>query len=329
VCYASTDEGVELPVIDVTHPAFHLELSAEDMASGFRTHLAMMGRRRVPVWLLRLWAHLVARRSPLVRGVVGAAGGFLGGMDTYLLKLGPANLDPGLFSGMDRKVAGSFPALAARIRLQEAARRMARGLGPALAARPAGPLHFVNIAGGPALDSLNALILLRRRHPEWLEGRQVHIHVLDLQREAPRFGQRALAALGAEGGPLHGLAVTFRHLDYDWSDPRVLRELLAGLEPGSVVAASSEGGLFNYGSDQAIGANLAALRAGTPADCPVVASVAWDTELQRPARRFSRIASRNFTPGQFEALVRSTGWELERGVPSPTRQVVCLMQVPQ
>ena len=31
VCYAPTDDGVELPVIDITHPAFALGLSGEEL----------------------------------------------------------------------------------------------------------------------------------------------------------------------------------------------------------------------------------------------------------------------------------------------------------
>jgi len=328
VCYALTDEGVELPVIDVTHPAFRLDLSAGDLAQRLKDHVRMMRRReRLPAFLGRLLMRLASRRSALIRGILGAEGGFLSGMNTYLMKLGPANLVPGFSSRVDRQVADSFPAVAARIRLQEAARRLALGLAPALAARP-GPLHFVNIAGGPASDSLNALILLRSAHPEWLEGRRIHIHVLDLHRDAPRFGARARAALCAEGGPLSGLTVAFGQRDYDWSDTRVLRELLAGLEPDSVVVGSSEGGLFNYGSDQAIRANLVALREATPADFVMVGSLSWDTPRARRFRRFSQIAVRDFTREAFESLADEAGWALEQGIHSPTRQVVCLVKRP-
>jgi len=329
VCYALTEEGVELPVIDITHPAFRLDLGEGELARRFQEHLRMMRRHaRVPAFLARLLLRWNCRRSALLRGISGAEGGFLGGMDTYLLKLGSANLGPGFQSPLDRKVADSFPALAARIRLQEAARRIALALAGPLAARPGAPLHFVNIAGGPASDSLNALILLNRDHPRLLQGRAIHIHVLDLHREAPGFGGRALAALSAPGAPLAGLPVSLRHLPYDWSGTRVLRELLASLEPGAVVAASSEGGLFNYGSDSEIRANLQALREGVPADCAVVGSVSWDSPSARAFRRFSRIAARNLEREPFERLVRETGWELETGVPSPTRQIICLVSSP-
>ncbi len=33
VCYALTDDGLELPVIDVTHPAFAFEMSDEQLSA--------------------------------------------------------------------------------------------------------------------------------------------------------------------------------------------------------------------------------------------------------------------------------------------------------
>jgi hypothetical protein len=328
VCYALTDDGLELPVIDVTHPAFRVDVSAADLARARRDHVRTLRRwGLLPAFLRRLLLRLLSRHSVLVRGFLRAEGGFFSGMNTYLLKLGPGNLGPACPGRIDRKLAGSFPALAARVRLQEVARRLARGLAPVLAARPASPLHFLNIAGGPASDSLNALIRLRQEHPDRLR-RPIHSHVLDLQREAPRFGARSLAALCAKSGPLHGLTITFQHLDYDWSGPGVLQALLAGLEPGSVVAASSEGGLFSYGSDQAIRANLMALHQGTPDDCIVVGSLSLLAPPMSRARRSTRLAVRQFSSEAFEQLAAGAGWIPEQGVPSPTRQVFCLMKLP-
>jgi hypothetical protein len=53
-----------------------------------------------------------------------------------------------------------------------------------------------------------------------------------------------------------------RH-DYDWERAPALENLVGNLiAAGAVIAASSEGALFEYGSAQAIVANLRALRAG-------------------------------------------------------------------
>ena len=79
------------------------------------------------------------------------------------------------------------------------------------------------------------------------------------------------------GGPLHGLEVQFQHHAYDWNDTAPLARLLVGFAArGAVIAASSEGGLFEYGTDDAVIANLTALgRAG-------VAIVAGSVSTRRP-----------------------------------------------
>src|SRR5262249_38660767 len=152
-----------------------------------------------------------------------------------------------------------------RMRLQNVAGFMADALGPALEAAPGVPVHLVNIAGGPAIDSLNALILLRRDRRSALEGRSVHIHVFDQDTAGPTFGARALNALKEPGARLHGLDVTFRHVLYDWRQTATLSPEVALLDLSRAVwAASSEGGLFEYGSDEEIVSNLKVLREAAP-----------------------------------------------------------------
>jgi hypothetical protein len=56
-------------------------------------------------------------------------------------------------------------------------------------------------------------------------------------------------ALKQANGPLHGLEVQFQHHAYDWNDTAPLARLLAGpAARGVMIAVSSEGGLFEYGS---------------------------------------------------------------------------------
>ena len=80
--------------------------------------------------------------------------------------------------------------------------------------------------------------------------------------------------------PLHGLEVQFQHHAYDWNDTAPLARLLADLAArGAIIAASSEGGLFEYGTDDAIVANLTALaRAGVPI---VAGSVTSSSEVRK------------------------------------------------
>jgi hypothetical protein len=319
VSYAVTDDGVELPIIDITHPAFSLEVSEGEL-SRLADQFVREARQRekVPAFLQRLFFRLVLRRSLLGRGIMGAEGAFLSGMSTYLLKLGPENLGQAYAGPIDRKIAASLPALALRLRLEDMARLLAESLAPALRAKPDRPLVLLNIAGGPAMDSLNALLLLEKEHPGALAGRQISIHALDLERGAPEFGRRALAALLGEGAPLHGLDVRFHYVPHDWKDVHELRDLLGALRMDDpVIAVSSEGGLFEYGSDEEIVANLETLGAGMPAETFLVGSVTRGDGPARYLNASSKISIRPRRLEEFRALANRAGWKVEQAVERP------------
>lgn len=281
--YAFTDDGIELAVIDVTHPAFAASLDPAEQRR--RTDEFFRQNRpfnRLPAPLRGLIIRLLLRKSVLGRALTSANGTFLPGMSTYLLKLGADNLGSAFQNRVDRKIAGALPALLVRVRLQDVAELLVSRIAPLLESS-ARPLRFLNIAGGPAMDSLNALLLLRRDRPALLDGRKIAIDVLDLDQAGPSFGRRALAALQAEGAPLHGLAIEFRHQPYDWSRPAGLDPALAAARADhAILAVSSEGGLFEYGSDDEIVANLTALAQGGPADLFVAGSV---TRADEPIHR--------------------------------------------
>ena len=261
--HARTADGHELPVIDVTDPRFTLADDPKAISALFDAYIEAERRQaRVPAFLTRWMMRLAARRSPLLRALLRPNAGFLDGLTTYVMKLGTANLPPPFDGDIDRRLTAAPQVVAMRLRLQQTAKLMAEGLEHDLIAAPGVPLHLFNIAGGPAIDSLNALILLRRAGSDAL-ARQITIQVLDVDARGPLFGANALAALRAEGGALAGVEVAFSHEPYDWNRPARLEELVRqAAARGAIIAASSEGGLFEYGSDEAIVANLKALQAG-------------------------------------------------------------------
>ena len=112
----------------------------------------------------------------------------MSGMHTYLLKIGPDMLVGDWAKPIDRRIAASLPVLGVRLRLQDVAYFMSDVLLPPLLANRRRPLHFVNIAGGPGIDSMNALILLEKNAPGIMAERQVSIDVLDIDVEGPAFG---------------------------------------------------------------------------------------------------------------------------------------------
>ncbi len=198
----------------------------------------------------------------MLRPLFAGNAAFLDGMGTYVMKLGADNLVPPYDSPMDRRAAAAPNLTLLRLRTQQVARLLADALVPELAKAMTAPLHVVNIAGGPAIDSLNTLMILNRAHRDLLR-RPIAVHVLDLDEAGPFFGKNALAALRANGAPLGGLDVAFDHRGYNWDEPAPLDQLVRELVmAGAIVAASSEGGLFEYGGDAAIVANLKALQAG-------------------------------------------------------------------
>ena len=201
---------------------------------------------------------------------------------------------------------------------------MAETLLPSLTANPSQPLYFLNIAGGPAVDSLNTLIVLNKCHPGILTKREVLIDVLDRDSVGPAFGQKALAALSEEGGPLRGIQVAFRHVPYDWTSAADLKPVLSQAQAkGALVICSSEGGLFEYGSDDEIKSDLKVLR-DFPEVLAVVGSVTRADEPTQRLRQTGAAATRPRGLAVFHTLVQQVGWTVSRAIERPFSDQVVL-----
>jgi hypothetical protein len=322
--YYAEGNGFELPIIDVTNPEFALSVGPAEQ----RQIVEAFARRQrpyrfLPRWLRRKLFDNVAKRSILVRALRTPNATYLSGLDTYLLKLGPDNLGTITNDPIDRRVAESPPILSIRLRLQDVAQLLAEFLAPELARQPGRPLYLLNIAGGPTMDSLNALILLNRSHPQELKNRRIFIQVLDLDSAGPAFGARALAALSVPGGPLNGLRIEFRHRPYDWTRAGELAPVLDELRAENAVwAASSEGGLFDYGSDADVIANLKML-----ADAQVVVgSVTRADALMQAMQRDSTVPLVMRGHAAFATLAAQAGWKVARVVERIVSDQVALVR---
>ena len=95
VCYAPTDEGWELPVIDLTHAAFSSRPSEEEL-SRLATEALASTRKwlAMPAVVRWLVTRFVMRRGVLTGALARSRGSYLAGLATYLLKLGPQHLGP-------------------------------------------------------------------------------------------------------------------------------------------------------------------------------------------------------------------------------------------
>ncbi|MEP9375071.1 hypothetical protein ABLE91_00050 [Aquabacter sp. CN5-332] len=278
IYYAGTEASFDLPVINLTDPRFFV---AEDPAAAAKLYEAFAAAQRrpwyVPGFVMRMVLRSAARKSLLLKAILQPEGGFLDGISTYVMKLGPDFLVLPFDTPMDRRMASSPHVPLLRLRMQQTAQFLVQGLLGDLIASSA-PLSLVNIGGGPALDSINAVLFLRRDHPE-LAQRPIAIHVLDGSKAGPDFGMNALAALQAEGAPLHGLSITMRHVTYDWSHTAPLQRLVDDLNAkNEIFAASTKGALFEYGNDADVIANLKVLRNGARL---VTGSVTRDDAIRR------------------------------------------------
>lgn len=324
LCYALTDDGLELPVIDVSHPAFVLEPGEGELAALMDACLRdMRAREAAPALVQRLLLRFLLRGSLLAGAIGGARGGFVSGMGTYLLKLGPGNLGPGYAKAVDRRIASSLPCLSARLRLRDSARLLAGALVPALRARPGARLDILDIAGGPAASTLNAIMILRRGNPGLLEGRPIRILVLDRDQAGPAFAVRSLGALMADACPLSGLDLRLEARSHDWANADGLGEILSGLAgaggiaDAGILALISEGGLFDYGSDEDIAANLDRAGRAWPGEA------FWVGTASRPeggAGAINAASGAQVRPrgaADIARLASASGWTVENRVDCP------------
>jgi len=306
-----SEEYGDLPIIDVTHPAFRVDATDKELAAMSQKFANEQAQReQIPAEV-----RAALRRSVLGRALAAASGSYLSGMSTYLIKLGPGNLWPDA-QEIDRKIAASLPGLASRIRLQDMARMLADGLGQSIAAEPGRRICIVNIAGGTAADSWNGLICVRALSRQMLDGRSIRIAVLDRDATGPAFGARAIHRLKEADAPLFGLEIGFEHIRYDWSESSTLAAILSDIGAAEAACAvSSEGGLFEYGSDDEIVSNLSVLRESTGAHAFVVGSVTRDCEAVRANGRV--VASRPRTIEAFQGLAERAGWRLDEAIERP------------
>jgi len=313
VLYANTGEGVRTAVIDVTHPAFRVTATESELAAMAEQYILEAGKQREVPEALRE----ALRNSTLGRALMAASGTFVDGMTTYRLKLGPENLGEEA-TPIDRRIATSFPAFTARLRLQDMSSLLAEGLVRTLAFEQHRGVCLVNIGGGAGADSWNALIHLYGEGAGLLMGKSIAITVLDLDARGAAFGVRACEVLCASGAPLSGLDVSFQYLSYEWSDASRLRKVLEGLNAGEAACGiSSEGGLFEYGSDEEIVENLKALHVGTARGAFVVGSVTREGAVVRASLIASRVATKPRTMEAFRGLCEQAGWSVERVMERP------------
>jgi hypothetical protein len=169
--YVFTMNGIELPVLDITHPDFissidekklkkmqpYIEKNAERNANKFN---------KIPTFIKNYFA----KHSFAMAELLQNESSFASGISTLMMKLGPNLIGKGKKRFWDRQVTKGFGSLVIRMRIRDISKCQADALIPLLQKSQEKNVCFINIAGGAASDSINALFIIQHKNPELLKN---------------------------------------------------------------------------------------------------------------------------------------------------------------
>jgi hypothetical protein len=279
--YAFTLNGVELPVLDTTHPLFLSTIDEVKLKEMLRKSEKTADKtaekfNNMPLYIKKF----LAKRSFIMSELLQENGdnAFLTGLSTLMLKLGPSLIGKGRKRFLDRLSLKGIGGIVLRMRVRDISKCMAKSIIPLLTRSSEKNICFINIAGGAASDSINALFLILQENPVLLKNRKIEINVLDIDTYGPAFADRCIAALKAPGNRFSDLNISFKHIHYDWNSTAKLEELLSERKEWLQIC-SSEGGLFEYCSDEVIIENLKTIYVNSSEDIIIAGSLLHDIKI--------------------------------------------------
>lgn len=302
--YAVFENDIRFPILDITHPLFNASIDEQAYhLSCLKSARSIESLKKMPGFIQSIFVKMS-----------NVDNSYLSGMRTLLYKLGP-HLSRGIKLGFRDKWAvkqTSFMGL--RIRLRDLCRSQSRLVQSQLKQFPGRNLCFFNIAGGPATDSINTLILIQESDPKLLKGRKIEINILDIDTYGPNFAKRCIDVLKQPGQRFHGLDITLNFIHYDWSQSEALLKM--SLERSDwIQLCSSEGGLFEYGSDSDIIRNLNNFFTNSPVDARVTGSLIFDREQVNKGylgfTEFIGVQIRYLGLEGLQRILAQTSWVLE------------------
>jgi hypothetical protein len=315
LAYACTDNGIELPVLDITHPQF---LSSID--EGRLEEVSKASIQKMVAVTKLSDAHRKTYYEQLLKSYIfgrvfvsDPGANFMSGMSTYVYKLGPNLIGGGPDSEFDRSASMDIGGVAIRMRTRDLCRLQADAIIPELESSPHKALCFMNIAGGAASDSINTLILILKENPVLVRSRKIEINVLDLDTISPHFALACIEALKTQAHHFRGLDIAFHHVRHDWQDTDGLISIMSK-KSDQIVMCASEGGLFEYGTDKEIIGSLNVLYDHSPDGMRIAGTVVHDIHRVHatvPAlAKASNAGLRFLGVSGLAGLLEKTGWQL-------------------
>jgi len=312
--YVYTECGLELPVLDITHPLFTASINEENLEALCKES-AQRAKSMKEIPAAQKMA--IFEKSYIFGGYFhkDPNATYLSGMSTYMLKLGPNLIGGGEERNIDRMIAMGVISAAARMRLRDICRLQANALVPRLMASPGKEFCLINIAGGAAADSINTLILVLGEDRSLLKNRKIEINLFDIDIDSANFAGRCIEALKAPGCHFHRLDISFNHIKYNWTDTGDLIDILAK-KGDCILTGTSEGGLFEYASDEEIKNNLDALYENSPDEMQFAGTVIHDIDQVDPTMAAMAEESRGSLQLRgidgLRSILKKTKWKLDK-----------------
>jgi hypothetical protein len=329
--YVFTENGVELPVLDITHPGFissideeklkkllpYVQKNADKNAEKFN---------KIPAFIKNYFAKHSFAMAELLQNETP----FATGISTLMMKLGPNLIGKGKNRFWDRSVSKGFGSLVMRMRMRDISKCEAEAIAQLLNKSPEKNLNFVNIAGGSASDNINALFLVQKEYPSLLINRKIEINVLDIDNYGPGFAKRCISELKLPGNKFSELDISLNHIYYDWNNTQKLSELLSERK-GWIQICSSEGGLFEYCSDDVMVRNLNSIYENSQDDIVIVGSLLHDLETVDAGIIAALKISTNIKPrflglNGLKNTIDKNKWKLKSTIDGNPRYMVFSLQ---
>jgi hypothetical protein len=326
--YAFMDNGLEIPVIDISHPLFKASID-EKKLSEYMKKAASKGEKRaesfkkMPLFL----KNFLVKRSFIMANLLSDNNDdkFLSGLSTLLLKMGPYLIGGGRKRFFDRLASKGIGGIVLRMRLRDIAASQANQLKNQLIEFPEKNLCFINIAGGTSCDTINTILLILEGNPDLLKNRKIEINVLDIDSTGPEFAEKSIRALKTGTGKFHNLNISFRYFNYNWENTTILKNLISERKE-CLLICTSEGGLFEYGTDEDIIKNLEAISENSGGDIKAFGSVIRDKDTIDPgtivALKMTRIKARLLGIEGLKTILKKTQWNLDNHLETNPRYIV-------
>jgi len=148
--------------------------------------------------------------------------------------------------------------------------------------------------------------------------------VFDIDRFGPTFAQNCVKSLRSAGNYFSDLNVSFNHIYYNWIDSKILEEFLQKRKEWLNIS-SSEGGLFEYASDEYIINNLNVLYENSSDKMKITGSLIRDVNTVDPgilaSMKLTSINARLLGVSGLKTILKKTAWSFENIIENNPRYV--------